>query len=93
MTTWRPMTDIEKRAAKAISPGKVRYPVASPPKAIARSLSEQAEAAEPQITDKQAESMWRIVARFRRQIPDAELFAHAAKEMNLSLLRDTKDTP
>lgn len=70
MADWRKMTDDERYACAAISPGKVRYPVASSPKRLARSLAEQAIAAEPQITDKQAACLWRQVYRFRRQLPD-----------------------
>lgn len=66
---WRPMTDQERAAALAIKPGKVRYPVASPPKALARRLAAQAAAASPVITNRQAAAMWRLVHRFRRQLP------------------------
>jgi len=63
---WRQMTDDEKRAALALE--RVRFPVASPPKRLARSLVAQAKQAAPEITDNQAASMWGIVNRFRRQI-------------------------
>lgn len=66
---WRPMTPDEQVAALALSPTKVRYPVASPPKRLARSLAGQASSRTPLITDAQAEAMWGQVYRFRRQIP------------------------
>lgn len=64
---WRPMTDIEREACLAM--GRCRYPVASPPKRFARNLLGQAQAQSPTITDKQAENVWMMVARFRRQLP------------------------
>lgn len=65
-TIWRAMSE-EERAAIAALRG-VRFPVASPPKSLARHLAAQA-ATSGLITDKQAGFMWRTVHRFRRQIP------------------------
>lgn len=70
MADWRKMTDDERYACAAITPGKVSYPVASAPKRLARSLAGQAAYPNPQITDKQAACLWRLVYRFRRQLPD-----------------------
>ena len=83
MTMFRPMTDLERRAARAMSPGRITYPVASPPKRFARSIAAQAEggmSGEPRITDKQAALLWAIVWRFRRQVNDRELLAFAQRE-------------
>lgn len=63
---WRPMTEDERRAIQALR--GVTFPVASPPKRLARHLLGQAAADEPKITDKQAAYLWRVVHTFRRQI-------------------------
>ena len=76
---WRPMTDLERAAALALSPGRVVYPVASSPKRFARSLHAQAEATEPQITDRQAEVLWRQAWRFRRQVASQDVRDEAAR--------------
>ena len=66
--SWRPMTEPERRAIQSLE--RVTFPVASPPKRLARHLLAQAQAAEPVITDRQADYLWRVVHTFRRQIPD-----------------------
>ena len=63
------MTEAERAVCAALDPSRVRYPVASPPKRFGRSLAGQAAAAEPVITDRQAEAMWAQAWRFRRQLP------------------------
>lgn len=65
---YRAMTAAELSAALALS--NVRFPVASPPKRFARHLVSQACAAEPTITDRQADYLWRVVHTYRRQIPE-----------------------
>jgi len=67
-SNWRRMSDLEHRAILALS--AIRFPVASPPKRLARSLAMQASGDKHLITDRQAEAMWKILYRFRRQIAD-----------------------
>lgn len=64
----RAMTAEEKTVAAALCPGRVNYPVASPPKRLGNSLAYQAEHGAT-ITDRQAVAMWRQAWRFRRQLP------------------------
>lgn len=85
MADWRPMTPDEQRACRAL--GKVRYPVASPPKRLARSLAGQAESDPAQITDAQASVLWMMVVRFRRQIADRSLITLAREQVGGSILR------
>lgn len=87
-TTWRPMTEIEKRAALALAPGRVCYPVASSAKGLAGSLEAAAAAAVPKITDRQAEAMWRQIYRFRRQIQDKALIEAAEATQTAQKLRE-----
>lgn len=75
MADWRPMTDLEHRAALALQ--GVTYPVASPPKRFARHLGSQCST--KTITDKQANLMWYYCHRFRRQIVDKDVLAEAHK--------------
>lgn len=72
---WRDMTDDEVKVAAALSPSRVTYPVASPLKRLAQSLSHQAIHSR-QITENQAAAMWNLAYRFRRQLP-AEIIAMA----------------
>lgn len=65
---WRPMTDLEKRAAKALV--TCRLPPATSTKRIAGHLYGQACLSEPRITDKQARYLWQFCWTFRRQIAD-----------------------
>lgn len=68
---WRPMTDRERRAARAFN--HVTFLPGTSVKRIARTLLAQAEQDEPRITDKQAAVMWKIVWKFRRQINDKDV--------------------
>jgi hypothetical protein len=70
---WRPMTEQERIACCAIGPGVVTYPPATSVKRLARHLSEQAHDKEPKITDKQADALWKIAWRFRRQIANPDV--------------------
>lgn len=72
---WRPITDLECRAIRAISP--LRYPVATAQKRFARRI--QSAPARGEITDRQAHYVWLTVWRFRRQIDDWELVDLAGK--------------
>lgn len=74
-SVWRPMTEAERAVCRALDPSRVRYPVASPPKRLGRSLALQAALSAPVITDRQAEVMWLQAWRFRRQLP-RDVFAH-----------------
>lgn len=75
---YRPMSDLERRAVTAAADYRVTYPVASPPKRLARSLA--AQLGTGLITDRQAWALWRLVHTFRRQIEriDPALIDHAA---------------
>ena len=79
---WRDMTPLEQKLCKAL--GAVRYPVASPPKRLAKNLLAQAQTERPQITNKQAQVAWLQAWRYRRQIPSAELRVIAEAAHNLS---------
>lgn len=85
MADWRPMTDLERRCALALSPSQVTYLVAPYPKRFARSLAGQAEASEPVITDKQAAYMWRQAWTLRRQVGDADVRREADRRHTLDL--------
>lgn len=74
---WRPMTDMERRAA--ISLGLCRLPPVSGTKRMAGNMADQAREDEPQITDKQAFYLWRFVWTYRRQIADIDVKAEAQR--------------
>lgn len=63
---YTPVTEIEKRAIKAICTTRVRYPPATATKRFARDIQGATE-----LTDAQRRYLWKIVYRFRRQIPNA----------------------
>lgn len=83
----RPMTEVERALVTALA--RCSFPVASPPKRFARDLASQADAT-GEITERQAEHLRRLVARFRRQIrpsalPESErwlLTDEAARKLN-----------
>jgi hypothetical protein len=77
---WRPMTDLERAACLALSPGLVSYLPGSVPKRIGRDLAAQATEAEPQITDKQAAMLWRQAWAYRRQISDGAVLREARRQ-------------
>lgn len=83
---WRPMTPKEIAAAIAMSPARVTYPVGTYYKKIARSVASQAASDAPRITDKQADAMWRVIVRFRRQIP-AEIVREAEWQSTLRSIK------
>ena len=64
---WRPMTDAERTLARAL--GCCTFLPASSQKRFARNIAAQAEAVDPQITDKQRRYLHIMVHRYRRQIP------------------------
>jgi len=76
---WRPMTDLERAACLALSPGNVSYLPGSVPKRIGRDLAAQAAEAEPRITDKQAAMLWRQAWAYRRQISDGAVLNEARR--------------
>lgn len=76
MTTFRPMTDIERAAARAA--GGFKYGRAPFFKRFARSMAAQAEADPPQITDPQAMTLWRLILKHRSQLGQHE--AHLCAE-------------
>lgn len=75
---WRPMTDLEQRAALAL--GRCRLPPASGTKRLAGHIAEQAQRPEPVITDKQAVYLWQFCHRFRRQISDRNVLQEAKRQ-------------
>lgn len=81
--TFRPMTDLERRAVSALDP--VTFPVASFWKRLRRSLAGQAAQENPTISDRQAACLWKTVWRFRRQVLDQTIVAEA--ESRISELR------
>jgi hypothetical protein len=66
-TAWRHMTENERKLAVAL--GGCSFPPATAQKRFARHISEQANAPEPKITDKQRAYLHKMVHRYRRQIP------------------------
>lgn len=77
---WRPMTDLERAACLALSPGNVSYLPGSVPKRIGRNLAAQAAKDDPQITDKQAAMLWRQCWAYRRQIADGAVLSEAKRQ-------------
>jgi len=77
---WRAMTDLERAACLALSPGNVSYLPGSVPKRIGRNLAAQASEDEPRITDKQAVMLWRQAWTYRRQIADAAVLREAKRQ-------------
>lgn len=71
------MTELERRAAAAISPDRVTYLPATWAKRFGRGMAAEAEHVDPLITDRQREMLWQQVYKFRRQIRDKDL-VHAA---------------
>lgn len=79
--TWFAMTDAERRMALLLSPARVSYTPGSWDKKFARSLADQAESPLPLITARQREHLLRLLYKYRRQIPHAQLErAGAAQE-------------
>ena len=74
---WRPMTDLEIEAAKAL--GRCRLPPATSTKRLALHMAAQAAKDEPQITDRQAEYLWRFCWTYRRQIASAAVVREAKR--------------
>lgn len=66
--TYRSMADREIAAAKALS--KCSFLPATFAKRFARSLGEIAQSETPVISENQALNLWRLVWKYRRQIPD-----------------------
>jgi NAD-specific glutamate dehydrogenase len=77
MPEWRPMNEVEQRAAIIL--GRLRYPAASWSKRFAASLAQQAAATPANITDAQAAALWLAAYRFRRQITDKAILALASE--------------
>lgn len=75
---YRAMTEDERRAALALA-GPTYLP-ATPDKRFARDISGLAKQDGAQITDAQADYIWRMVYRYRRQIRDVELVARAEEK-------------
>ena len=73
---------LERRAMKALGPGRVTYLPASFNKRFARSMEQLAEQETYTLTDRQRWLLWRMVFRYRRQIGDRELLAEALRHEN-----------
>jgi hypothetical protein len=69
------MTDHDKYAALSLA--KCTMLPASYNKRFARALREIAESDEPRLTPRQRANLWRLVYRYRRQIPDPSLISEA----------------
>lgn len=74
---WRPMTKLEQEACEAL--GRVNYVPGTASKRLGKALAGQARMRNPQITDKQADAMLRMLWTFRRQIHNAELLKLAER--------------
>lgn len=77
--TRTPMTDLERRAALALSPDKITYLPASWAKRFGRGMSAEASLPHGALTDNQREALWSAVWRFRRQIDDIKLIQEAER--------------
>jgi hypothetical protein len=71
------MTDLEIEAAKAL--GCCRLPPRTSTKRLSGHMVEQALRDEPQITDRQAEYLWRFCWTYRRQIASAAVVREAKR--------------
>lgn len=76
--TYRPTTDAEREAIRAISPARVTYLPGSPDKRFARDIQYQATTT-GNITERQAEYLRRLLHRYRRQIRGWERLLAASK--------------
>lgn len=94
--TYYPMTQLERRAARAIEPGAVTYPVASFDKRFARSMASQSlNGDDAMITNAQRRLLWTKVIRYRRQLSrdDQDLIAIAEAEIKRIDEQCTQDNP
>jgi hypothetical protein len=73
------MTDLERRAAQAVSPDRVTYLPATWAKRFGRAMAAEASLPAAALTDKQRDALWRQVWKFRRQIPDKNLTNEASR--------------
>ena len=78
MTVFREMTDEEARASLAL--GACSFSVGTFDKRFARGLSGSART-KREITDKQAAVLWRLVYRYRRQIPEDAIVDFAMRRV------------
>lgn len=76
---YSPMTHLDRRAAKAISPARVTYLPGSYDKRFAAAMELEAAKADAMITDAQRNLLWSKVIRYRRQLrpEDRDLLAVA----------------
>ena len=74
---WRAMTDLEVEAATQL--GRCTLPPATGTKRLARHMAAQAAADDPQITDKQAEYLWKFCWTYRRQIASTAVLKEATR--------------
>lgn len=71
--SYTDVTALDAAAIKAIVPGAVTYPVASPQKRFAHDVQSARK-----LTDKQRAFLWRIAWTYRRQILDESVLREAA---------------
>jgi len=83
-----PVTDLDRRAIEAISPGKITYMPGIATKRFARDIQNATE-----LTDAQRIFLWDVVWKFRRQIPDKMLVreAEATKHARVERTRGNED--
>ena len=71
------MTEIEQKACERIDPWLVRYPFGTIDYRRAKELGNAANRPAPRITDLQAEQLWDLVRRYRRQVVSPAVIAEA----------------
>lgn len=68
---FRPMTDVEKRLVRALALCTMH--AATFDRRFAQSMKRESAQLEPKITEKQAETLRKLITRYRRQIRPDEL--------------------
>lgn len=81
-----PMTDRERYAARCLA--RCTFRIASYNKRFARAMGAIANEDDGALTQNQRNNLWRLVYRYRRQIPDDELIAEALQKIKEMDYRD-----
>jgi hypothetical protein len=78
---WTTMTELDRRAARALSPTRVTYLPCTPWKRFAQQMAAASVDSAAMITDKQRRLLWSNIIRYRRQLraEDQDLLEIARK--------------
>lgn len=88
MANLIPMTEREHYAANQLA--RCSFQPGSFEKRFAKQIKAKAVSDNPEITEKGRACLWRLVYRYRRQIPDERLIAEANHIVNGAPLLDKK---